>query len=67
MTTDHRQRDDANAGAPRSAVDRFLQAVETKTNNPVHTRLLQVCRQANPADALEAELRAIVSEIVDEA
>ncbi|MBI4226853.1 MAG: hypothetical protein HY600_01100 [Candidatus Omnitrophica bacterium] len=52
---------------PQSTLEKFLQAVERKTTNPAHRRLLKACRQANPADALETELRKIIAEIINEA
>jgi len=67
MTTNHEQQGDGNTDTPKSTLEQFLQAVEKRTNNPVHHRLLNACRQANPLVALEAELRKIASEIINEA
>lgn len=47
-------------------VEEFLSAIEKKTPDPVHHRLLRACRQGDPAVALESELGKIISEIVDE-
>ena len=66
MTTDHEDQCDLNTVAPESALEQFLQAVEKKTSNPVHHRLLKACRQADPPGALEEELRTIVAEIISE-
>jgi hypothetical protein len=66
MTTDHEDQCDLNTGAPESALEQFRQAVEKKTSNPVHRRLLKACRQADPSGALEEELRTIISEITSE-
>jgi hypothetical protein len=68
MTPENEHQGDENTGVPPlSTLEQFLQAIEKKTGNPVHHQLLKVCRQANPSDALEAELRKIVSEIINEA
>lgn len=67
MPTDNEQPDAANTGAPKSTLELFIQAVEKKTSDPVHHRLLNACRETNQPAALEAELRAIVSEIISEA
>ena len=53
MTTDHEDQCDLSTGGPESALEQFLQAVEKKTSNPVHRRLLKACRQADPSDAVE--------------
>jgi hypothetical protein len=66
MTTDHEDQCDLNTDAPESALEQFLQAVEKKTSNPVHRRLLKACRQADPSGALEGELQTIVSEMISE-
>lgn len=66
MTTELERQDDGGAGEPQSTLERFLQAVEKKTDNQNYHRLLKVCRQANPSGALEAELRTIVSELINE-
>lgn len=67
MTTDNEQQDGGNKDAPKSTLELFIQAVEKKTDDPVHHRLLNACRQTNQPGALEAELQAIVSEIISEA
>jgi hypothetical protein len=66
MPTDSEQEAGGNTGSAESAVEQFLRAVEGKTNDPAHHRLLKACRQANPSTALEAELRAILTEISNE-
>jgi len=45
----------------------FLRAVESKTANPYHQRLLKACRETNPGVALEEELTRIINEILHEA
>jgi hypothetical protein len=67
MTTDDENQCDWNTGDLESALEQFLQAVEKRTSNPIHHRLLKACRQPNPSGALEAELQTIVSEIINEA
>ncbi len=60
--------DNSHSGEPpqRSQTDIFLEGVECKTSDPLHRRLLQACRSNPPADALEAELNAIILEILNE-
>lgn len=67
MTTELEHQGDGSAGGQQSTLERFLQAVEKKTDNHIHHRLLKVCRQDNPSGALEAELRTIVLELINEA
>ena len=57
MTSDSEQEGGGNTGSAESAVEQFLRAVEDKTTNPVHHRLLKVCRQANPSPRTRAPLR----------
>jgi hypothetical protein len=66
MTTDNENQDENKTDAPKSTLELFLRAVEKKTNDPVHHRLLNACRQTNQPGALEAELQTIVSEILSE-
>ena len=53
--------------APKSmtALEEFLEAVEQKTTDPIHLRLLKACRQGDPASAMESELRAIFADITN--
>jgi len=67
MTTKNEQQVGGNTDSPKSTLELFIQAVEKKTNDPVHHRLLNACRQTNLPGTLEAELQAIVSEIISEA
>lgn len=67
MTTNNQDQPDRTTAVSESTLEQFLQAVERKTNSHVHHRLLQACRQANPSGALDNELQAIVSEIINEA
>jgi hypothetical protein len=66
MTTASEQEGGGTIGSAESAVEQFLRAVEDKTTNPVHHRLLKACRQANPSSALEAELRVILTALCNE-
>lgn len=47
------------------ALEQFLNAVERKTTDPIHLRLLKACRQGDPASAMESELRDIFAEITN--
>lgn len=67
MATENENNESGSTGSSQSTLEQFLQAVEKKTDNPIHYRLLKACRQVSPSAALEAELRTIVSEIVNEA
>jgi hypothetical protein len=49
---------------PRVSV--FLTAVEAKTDNEVHRRLLRACRTESPDADMEAELKRILDELLDE-
>ncbi|MGZ4971353.1 MAG: hypothetical protein ACXWDN_01230 [Limisphaerales bacterium] len=49
-----------------NATEQFLAAIEKRTEDTVHLRLLKVCRQVNPSNALEHELVKIIKEIIDE-
>jgi hypothetical protein len=66
-TTNREQQNGENTNVPKSTLEMFIQAVEKKTNDPVHHRLLNACRQTNQPGSLEAELQTIVSEIISEA
>lgn len=61
-TAEHRG---TTGGATR--VENFLVAVEAKTSDAVHRRLLRACRQSDPAFAMETELGKVVNEILHEA
>ena len=50
----------------QTALEQFLQAVEGKTDDPIHKRLLKASRGENPTESLEKELGKIISEIIDE-
>jgi hypothetical protein len=54
----------AEKALPR--VEEFLAAVESKTADEAHRRLLRACRKENPTAAMEAELKLIVEEIINE-
>jgi hypothetical protein len=49
-----------------STVEGFVAAISRKTQNPVHQRLLRVCREADPGTAMVAELTKIIDEILHE-
>lgn len=64
---DAKKSESANPTGPEpSTLERFLATVAEKTNDPVHLRLLRACRVSQPTPALEAELQAIVREILNE-
>jgi hypothetical protein len=43
--------------------EEFLRAVERKTENKVHHRLLEACEKSDASKEIEAELTKIISEI----
>ncbi len=49
-----------------SRSEEFLRAVEGKTNDAVHRRILRACRSTNPSSSMEAELKKVIEEIFDE-
>jgi hypothetical protein len=51
----------------RARVEDFLVAVEAKTVNVIHRRLLRACRATDPGSSMETELGKIVDEILHEA
>jgi hypothetical protein len=48
-------------------VEEFLKAVEVKTSNDIHGRLLRACRSDDPTTSMEAELKMIMEQIINEA
>jgi hypothetical protein len=50
-----------------SAVETFLRALESRTKDPTHLRLLKTARHASPVSALEKELATVMEEILHEA
>lgn len=66
MTNTNKQPSDDSTRNEDSILEQFLQSVEAKATNPIHHRLLKACRQAAPLSALEAELKAIATEIINE-
>lgn len=56
----------ASPEAVTSTLDAFFKALEERTKDAVHLRLLQAARKPDPEGALEKELARIVKEIVDE-
>ena len=57
----------AERTAKHTAVEEFLQAVEKRTSDPIHRRLLAASRSENPTTSLDAELHKIVGEIINAA
>ena len=47
--------------------EEFLKAVESKTTDEIHRRLLRVCRNGDPTASMEAELKRIIKEFLHEA
>ncbi len=47
-----------------SATEAFLLAVEAKTEDMVHKRLLKAARGTDPFSSLETELRSVITEII---
>ena len=58
---------DSPIKSPLSAAETFLLAVESRTDNASHQRLLRACRSETPTEAMEEEVTRIVEEILDEA
>jgi hypothetical protein len=56
----------ADAHPSSSSVEGFVAAVERKVQDPIHQRLLRVCREADPTTAMVAELVKIIDEILHE-
>jgi len=52
---------------PLDIREAFLQAVEKRTGDATHRRLLQACRSHDLSSALEGELAKVVMEILHEA
>jgi len=50
-----------------TSLERFLRAIEEKTQSPLHRRLLAACRNEDPSSALEATLQAAIVEALHEA
>ena len=53
--------------SPPTAVDRFFEAVESRTEDTIHRRLLKAARKEEPGPALERELQRIIEELLNEA
>lgn len=66
MTVDETAENRPETSGP-TRVEGFLVAVEAKTTDSVHRRLLRACREPDPASAMETELGKIVNEILHEA
>lgn len=49
-----------------SRVEEFLDAVERKTDDKVHHRILRACRQGDPTTCVEEELKKVIKEILHE-
>ncbi len=50
--------------ATHPSVEKFLQAVEKKTADPVHHRLLRAARSSDLISSLEGELNAVILAII---
>jgi hypothetical protein len=57
----------ASSASPVSRAELFLRAVEARTDDPTHRRILRASRDADVRSAIENELGKIVSEILHEA
>jgi hypothetical protein len=64
METDSKAKSSKTTALP--SLEAFFQAVERRTTNPVHIRLLKTCRESKTPGAVDAELTKIISEIADE-
>ena len=60
------QEDPQSVAEPLPQLEAFLQAVERKTTDEVHRRLLKAARDGDPATAIEVELGKVISEILHE-
>jgi hypothetical protein len=67
MTTTNKQKPDNESQDVVPRVEEFLRAVESKTNNEVHRRILRACRGTDPTTSMEAELKRVIEEIFHEA
>lgn len=47
-----------------SRVEEFIDAVEKKTDNEIHRRILGACKKENPASCVEEELKKVIEEIL---
>lgn len=47
-------------------LEEFIRAVEAKTTNTIHLRILGACRSENPKASMEAELTSIIEDILHE-
>lgn len=56
------------ATKPKSteALDAFFKAVEQRTSDPIHLRLLAAARRKDPSGSLERELDRILQELTNE-
>ena len=58
--------DTSQQAPPASRREAFLNAVEQKTTDAIHHRLLRACHSEDPASALEGELAKIILAILHE-
>lgn len=49
-----------------SRTEAFLLAVESKTGDDIHRRILRACRSQDPMESMEAELKKIIEELLHE-
>jgi len=65
--TEKKQNPQGNDQSVLPRAEEFLRAVESKTNNEFHRRILRACRSEDPKTSMETELNSIIEEILHEA
>jgi len=60
------QLDTTSGDAVSTRVEEFLKAVEDKTTNAAHRRILKACRNAPPAFSMDEELKSLIDEVLNE-
>lgn len=55
----------ADAAAP-TAIELFFKSLESRTDDPVHRRLLKAAQKDDPSSSVERELAKIMEEILRE-
>jgi|ERR1017187_1199913 hypothetical protein len=60
------QLDTTNGGTVSTRVEEFLKAVEDKTANFAHRRILKACRNTPPAVSMDEELKRVIDEVLNE-
>lgn len=64
---DVRMANKKNTDAAPTALELFYKSVESRTDDPVHRRLLKAAQKGEPAASVEGELKKIMEEILREA